>query len=290
MFDMHMHSICSDGSDNLEELINNVSDADIDFFALTDHDTAEGDRKILSDENLKNLIKSKNLTFVPGMEVSCIYNGTKMHILAYDFDPFAKEIFDIENDMKSLLKEREKEKIELMEKDGYALSKKSKEFLSSRINARTLDFANCLISDGYFDNLQTAARYVSKELKTKVVAKLNSAEVIKKLTGIGAKMVWAHSIYGVGDKPNSFETIEERIRELKPFGLVGLECYYSLYNKEEIDKLLEIAKKYNLFVTYGSDYHGKNKPVHLSEMSCDGTKVDLSNIKLKDIFTDNIIK
>ena len=40
-------------------------------------------------------------------------------------------------------------------------------------------------------------------------------------------------------------------------GLQGLECYYSRYNREEIDFLLQQARKHHLFISGGSDYHGK---------------------------------
>lgn len=290
MFDMHMHSVYSDGSDDLKNLINNVSSSGIDFFALTDHDTAEGDRKIFADDKLQKMIHEKHLTFVPGIEISCRYKGVKMHILAYDFDSNKNEVFEIEQKMKNLLAQRENEKKSLMAKDGYILSEKSLKFLESRLNARTLDFANCLVDDGYFDDVQKAATYVSKELKTKVDAKLDAEYVIKTMTKIGAKLVWAHSIYGVGEKPKSFELVDELVGELKEFGLAGLECYYSLYSKEEIEKLKEIAKKHNLFITCGSDYHGKNKPVKLGQLSADETKVNENDIKLKEIFVNHIIK
>lgn len=284
MYDMHMHSIYSDGSDDLRELINNVASSGIKYFSLTDHDTAEGVRIIFKSEDLKNLIRDKRLQFVSGMEISCRYKGTKMHILAYGFDPFAPEVYEIENEMKNLLKQRNIEKLELMKKDGYILSEDSLSFLDSRINARTLDFANCLVNDGYFDDLSVAARYISKTLKTKVSARLNSKDVIIKMSRIGAKIVWAHSLYGVGDTPITHEKVEEVVSELKEFGLSGLECYYSLYNESEIDGLIQIAEKHDMLITCGSDYHGKNKKVKLMEFSSDETPVDLSKLRVNEIF------
>ena len=48
---------------------------------------------------------------------------------------------------------------------------------------------------------------------------------------------------------------------MKELGIKGLECYYSRYNKEEFDFLVDCAKKNNLLISGGSDYHGKNKLV-----------------------------
>ena len=53
MIDLHMHTTYSDGTDTLEKLIDNVIDAGITFFAITDHDTAKACRKVLRTEELK---------------------------------------------------------------------------------------------------------------------------------------------------------------------------------------------------------------------------------------------
>lgn len=289
MIDLHMHSSCSDGNDNVEEILKNVHKAGIKYFSVTDHDTAESGRQIFSSEKLKNYIQNNGLVYVPGMELSCKYKGHKMHILAYDFNPNAADVFELEQKYNELLKRKADEKIELIKRDGYILSDDSLKFLKTRINIRTLDLANCLVNDGWFDDLQKSANYVSKGLKTSVPSRLDAEFVLPLMKSIGAKLVWAHPIYGVGDKPESFEDIEWLAEELKQFGLIGLECFYSLYNKEQIDKLLEIANRLNLVITTGSDYHGKNKSVKLAERTADGSEVDESKIKIDKIFVDNVI-
>ena len=71
---------------------------------------------------------------------------------------------------------------------------------------------------------------------------------------------------------------------MKKLGLVGLECYYSTYTKEQIDGLLKISNELGLYVSCGLDYHGKNKPVQIAQFSCDGTPVDLSKITITKLF------
>lgn len=289
MIDLHMHSSCSDGKDNVEELLKNVKRAGIKYFSITDHDTAESGRIIFADKNLQKFIHDNELVYTTGIELSCKYKGHKMHILAYDFNPNAPEIFELEQKYNELLKQKAAEKIELLNNAGYVFSEKSLQYLSTRINIRTLDLANCLVDDGYFDDLQKSANYVSKGLKTSVPSRLDAEFVLPLMNSIGAKLVWAHPIYGVGDKPESFEDIFWLAEELKQFGLAGLECFYSLYNKEQIDKLLDIAEKLGLLITSGSDYHGKNKPVKLAERTIDGSKVDELKIELDKIFVNNVI-
>lgn len=56
------------------------------------------------------------------------------------------------------------------------------------------------------------------------------------------------------------ESLEKKVRELAHAGLQGIEVFYKAYSDEDKMNLLRIAKKFHLFITGGSDYHGENKP------------------------------
>ena len=288
MFDLHMHSTFSDGKDDLMTLISNVANAKIKFFSVTDHDVAESGRVILKSQEYQDKIKELGLKYVTGIEFTCKHRDKEMHILAYDFDPNNPEVIALEDEMKSLLRQKDVYRFEALNKAGYHLSQKSKDFLETRENIRKLDLANVLVEDGYFDNIEVAIKTFLNNIKYPMIYKLQAEKVIKNMSKIGAKVVWAHSIYGIGDPALPFDELEEMAAEFKSFGLSGLEAFYSLYNKDQIQKLLEIAEKLDLFVTCGSDYHGKNKKVALAELSCDGSQCDFSKIKVDKIFK-NII-
>lgn len=287
MIDLHMHSTYSDGTDSLEKLIDNVIYSGVTFFSLTDHDTAKGCRKIFRTDELKQKIHDANITFVPGIEYSCIYKGRKVHILAYDIDPNSEVVRGLEQRLKSLMKEKDVYRFKAIEDSGFKFSDESMEFLNSRINIRTPDVANCLLNDGYFDDIEEAHAYL-KKIKYPRDYLFDALEVIEEMTKSGAKVVWAHSIYGVNQRHIPFEQVDEFVRNFKKFGLSGLECYYSLYNNEEIAELVKIAKKYDLYVTCGSDYHGKNKVIKLLERSVDGTEVPEHEIEIIKTFKNVI--
>ena len=288
MIDLHLHSECSDGTDSVEVLIDNLIDAGVKTFALSDHDTAVGCRQVFESENLKQKIKDAEMTFIPAIEISCVYKGRGVHILAYDIDPFSKEIMQIEQGMRDLLKEKDVFRFKAIKDAGYEFSKKSQEFLSTRVNVRDADIANCLVWDGYYETVRSAMRDFTMQIKYPKKYMFDAVEVLKLFSKTNAKLVWAHSIHGLCQKPLSFEQIEEWIVEFKQYGLCGLECYYSLYSKDEIDKLLELAKKHNLYITCGSDYHGKNKEVKILERTADGSDVDESKIDIIEKF-ENIV-
>ena len=55
---------------------------------------------------------------------------------------------------------------------------------------------------------------------------------------------------------NSFGKIPKR----KRYEFESIEVYYSLYDENTTNKSIELANKYNLKYSGGSDYHGYNKP------------------------------
>jgi hypothetical protein len=59
--------------------------------------------------------------------------------------------------------------------------------------------------------------------------------------------------------------MDQRLRRLMDFGLQGVEAYYSGFSKKLTDQMLDFAGKYDLYVTAGSDYHGRNKLVPLGD-------------------------
>ena len=48
-----------------------------------------------------------------------------------------------------------------------------------------------------------------------------------------------------------------------------MEAYYSGFTKKLIDEILSLADRYDLYVTAGSDYHGKNKMIALGDTNLD---------------------
>ncbi len=56
------------------------------------------------------------------------------------------------------------------------------------------------------------------------------------------------------------EELESKLLQFKSLGLDGMECYYSQYSLEQIDKYIAMAFKAGLSVTGGSDFHGATKP------------------------------
>ncbi|HEY5015857.1 MAG TPA: PHP domain-containing protein, partial [Streptosporangiaceae bacterium] len=78
--DLHVHSNASDGTDDPAEVVRRAHVAGLDVLALTDHDTQAGIAAA------RDALES-GLTLVPGMELSCQFDGRSAHLLGYLFDP-----------------------------------------------------------------------------------------------------------------------------------------------------------------------------------------------------------
>lgn len=100
--DLHSHSSVSDGTDSPAEVVEYAVAAGLDVLALTDHDTVAG-----IEEAARKL--PAGFTLVPGMELSCAYEGSSVHLLCYLFDPeepdLAEELRRVRSDRASRAEE-----------------------------------------------------------------------------------------------------------------------------------------------------------------------------------------
>ena len=77
--------------------------------------------------------------------------------------------------------------------------------------------------------------------------------------------------------------IENVVRELKCYGLNGIEVYHPSHSKEQINSFYNLSKKYKMLITGGSDFHGcSNKSILLGTQGINELLLDkLINYKQK---------
>ena len=105
--DLHIHSNYSDGSDSVEDLAEIVVSNNIDIFALTDHDTNEGCKEIIK-------YIPTNIKFIPSIELTCIADDIKCHILGYNCNPFNEYLMNLIEKGKVLRKNKLKTRIKYL--------------------------------------------------------------------------------------------------------------------------------------------------------------------------------
>ncbi len=250
--DLHVHSNASDGTLTPARVVELAAQKGLSAIALTDHDTIEGIPEALE------AAKSLPLEVIPGIELSCVYLGEEIHILGLYVDPADKKFITETDTLKDIRMMRNTEMIHRFQNAGIDITLSEVQAGNPDTVITRAHFARVLLEKGYVTNMDQAfKKYLSysgpycprKE-------KITPEHAMKILLDCNASPVLAHPyLYHLGDKKT-----EELVSYLKEMGLHGLEVYHSSNNQYDSGKLKKLAKKYQLFPTGGSDFHGANKP------------------------------
>lgn len=275
--DLHIHSSNSDGSDTVAQLLENIKQAKLDIFALTDHDTVDGCAEM-------SKLVPDNIRFIKGIELTCKAGNIKCHILGYNCNPESKELLDLIAKGKVLRKRKLETRIKyLQDVWNINLTKEELDWLYSRKSVVKTHIANILVKRGLSDNNLDAMRKYLDDCKTGN-SRFDGQEAINTIIQSGGIPVWAHPLGGEGETHSSKDEFIPKLEQMIKFGIKGIECYYSRYSQTEIEFLLECAKKYNLLISGGSDYHGLNKKnINLCKLNINNTYVDSENLTVLDI-------
>jgi len=259
MVDFHMHSILSDGTDDIDTLLEKTKN--LEYFSITDHDSIDSATYIMN-----NGLNTPN--YVTGVELSTKDMGDSVHILFYNYNPDNKVLKEVIKEIDNVRIRRLEERLDILKNDfDIKFDKADLDYLYSLENPTKPNIASVLIRNNYAVSVDEAIKvFLNHRLKS---TKLESTYVLNKLKDEEGILVLAHSLGGIGEKRIDKEKVIDRINRFKECGLKGLECIYSLYDNEEQQFLLDIAKKNKLIITGGSDYHGKNKKVKIAELSKD---------------------
>ena len=278
MIDLHIHSTASDGTDAPEIIAKKIAaESGIKIFALTDHDTINGVEKI-------QFAIPADIFFINGVEFSCkTALGYKCHILAYFYDSTNEEFQKILQQGKNLHQEKLFTRLNfLAELYGINFSESEVAELSQNEVVGKPHIVNFVV-----EKFGIAKEKIYADLencKTKS-SRLDARAVIDAIKSAGGVAVWAHPLGGEGETFLTHADFQTRLEELIDFGIAGLECYYSRYDNEQEKFLAETAQKNNLYISGGSDYHGKNKNISLGELGTEKPAVKIFQLTiLKKIF------
>lgn len=78
--DLHMHTTFSDGRKTYQEVMDMAKENGVDVISITDHDT------IRDVDALSAYAEKIGIRYIPGIELSTIYQGKSVHVLGYFTD------------------------------------------------------------------------------------------------------------------------------------------------------------------------------------------------------------
>ncbi|MBE5859059.1 MAG: PHP domain-containing protein [Butyrivibrio sp.] len=257
--DLHMHSTVSDGTDTPAEILEKVKKEGIGLFSITDHDA------IKAAELIPPLLKADSPRFISGTEISCRDEDGKYHILGYGYRSDGKAINDLVEKTHSLRLYKVNQRLEFLKDSfGFTFSKEDIDDLLSNYNPGKPHIGKLMVKYGYVNSKEEAIEnYLNK--KKFANCYVRPKEAIEAILDSGGIPVLAHPIYGDGGQLIQGEEMRKRLDKLTSFGIKGVEAYYSGFSFKMINEMLDFSKKYDLYVTAGSDYHGSNKLVILGD-------------------------
>ena len=262
--DLHMHTTVSDGTDTPQEILEHVREAGLDFFAVTDHDALKGSKII------NGLLKEGDPAFITGVEFSCRDEEGKYHILGYAYDPDAKPINQVISFGHNLRMKKVTARLEFL-KDHFGFSFPEEEInnLLAMDNPGKPHIGNMMVKYGYAKSMKEAIKECIDKFHF-ISEFIRPEQAIEAILASGGIPVLAHPFYGSGDQLIIREAMEYRLEKLKAFGLQGVEAYYSGFTDKLRRQMIEYAGHYDLMITAGSDYHGKNKLIPLGDTGLPG--------------------
>ncbi len=249
--DMHMHSSVSDGDSSPSVLAQTAFNAGLKAAAICDHDTGAGISEFMSE------CKKLGIEGIPSIEISVDFKS-EMHILGYYVNYSSPEFEAMCETLREFRKHRNRITSSLLKKNGIDISAEEAESYASGDVCGRLHFAMAMTKKGYVKNISEAfSLYLGSGKCAFNKAQLYSPkEALEKLMSCGAYPVLAHpGLMGL-DKDETFTVI----KELKEYGLCGVECMHSTHDENYQEFIRQSASALSLKITGGSDYHGRNKP------------------------------
>jgi predicted metal-dependent phosphoesterase TrpH len=251
VIDLHTHSTVSDGSDPPERIPELAAAAGCTAVALTDHDRLDGVAAAAA------AAQRLGIEFVSGCELSCEFAGT-MHVLVYWLEPGEGPLQDELVRLQQARETRNRRLAERLGEHGLPVTYEEMVAEAGGDGVGRPHVAAILVRKGVVASIQEAfdtwlakgqPGYVDRE-------RLSPADALALAKASGGVPVLAHPL-SLGLEGAE---LERTVAELTGYGLVGLEATYGRYSPEEREGLAGLARRFDLVVTGGSDYHGTYKP------------------------------
>lgn len=263
--DLHIHTTYSDGTKTPKEIMKAVRDLEFSTIAITDHDCVDGYFAA------RKYARKYDIELIPSVEISTYFQSYDVHILAYFIDIHNKKLITLLNFMQKARAKRAKQMLEKLENfDIYLTMKQVYEFVGNKKVIGRPHIASAMLKNGFIESYEEAFyKYIGNDCPAYVrKPAYTPAEIFQIINDAGGLSVLAHP----GVIKNDF-----LIPDLVELGLNGLEVFYPLHTIYQKNIYIELAHRYNLLITGGSDFHGNNKKNN-----------ELGRVTLKEEYLDKL--
>ena len=247
--DLHLHTTASDGAFAPADLVRMAHAAGLDCIAITDHDSTDG---VAAAQETGQAL---GVRVIAGIEFNTMWHGQSVHILGHFVDtehPELQAVIARQRDGRLYRAQRMVEKLAalkmplvwkeiLADADGGAVGRPH--------------IAKAMLAQGYVSDANEAfARYLGHGMPAYVEQpKLTPSEAVMLLHRAGAAAGLAHPYNVEGADQVDLDTL---VPELAAAGLDAIETYYTGYGTAQRADILNLAARFDLIPTGGSDFHG----------------------------------
>jgi len=245
--DLHVHTSESDGTLTPRQLVKQALSRGLSAVAIVDHDTVGAIAEALA------AAQDTDLEVIAGIELTAQYEKQEIHILGYFLDCQNKALLKKLSLVQLNRIERVHKIVKNLEDQGVKLNAQDVFDISGKGTVGRMHIAKALVKAGWVTTTAEAFRkYIGDKSPAYVLGfSLSPAEAINLIKEAGGVAVLAHPYMLHND---------ELINQLAGWGLQGIEVYYPEHSQSMVNFYLDLAKKLNLLVTGGSDFHGSVKP------------------------------
>lgn len=244
--DLHVHTYLSDGTFSPKEVVERAKDIGLSCIAITDHDCVDGVEPALE------VGKKIGIEIIPGVELTVEEKNAEVHILGffinYKDEPFLKLLKTIRQSRI----ERTYQMIEKLKKYNVLIDPEEVFKTSGPGSVGRLHVAFVLEKHGYVSSVREAfRRYIGDKAPCYVKHfEISAKDAIAEIKRIGGVAVFAHP-HVMGE--------DRFIPQFVKYGLNGIEAYHSDHPTSASKYYVELAERYKLLITGGSDCHGLGK-------------------------------
>jgi len=254
-FDLHLHTVFSDGTASAEEAVVVAAFAGAKVIAITDHDTVNGVEKARTEGSKRGVV------VIAGTELSAEADF-ELHLLGYDLDPRDTGFAEFLRRQEKNRAEREGEMILRLRELGMIITADELHENPESLSGRT-HIARILVQKRYVPSIKAAFDRLLSIGRPAYVPRRREPpeECIRVIREAGGMAVWAHPGL-TGLRGEAFRGWLDRLTEA---GLGGLEAFYPSHSMQEAMEFDWLARQRNLLSTYGSDWHGEGRDTQVLE-------------------------
>lgn len=256
--DLHIHSTASDGSLTPASILDHARKLNLAAIAITDHDSIDGSKEAL------RIGIPPSLQFLTGVEISAAHpkffpGPGSFHILGYGIrldDPVLNQTL---KQLQEARKNRNPRIVRRLNELGFPLSIEDVQKIGGKGQIGRPHIAYALMQKGYVASIGEAFTKLLGTAKPAYIDKerISCEDAIDMIRGAGGIAALAHpGLLEVAD----IGQMEALIQNLVDIGMHAIEVYYPQHTNEQTKLLAQLAKRYGLLLTGGTDFHGDLTP------------------------------